>query len=110
MAIKCKTALVDPPRIIVNTYANANERSVSFIQSFQLEKKQAGILTIAFSNADRVIISRGKIFCSSSLRIALPTESHSFNLSCSSAGNDDDPGRVIPIASAALAIVLAVYI
>lgn len=42
--------------------------------------------------------------------MAAPTESHSVNLSSSSAGKDEEPGKVIPRASAALAIVFAVYI
>lgn len=39
-----------------------------------------------------------------------PIESHSANLSGYSAGKDDEPGSVIPMASAADAMVLAVYI
>jgi hypothetical protein len=39
-----------------------------------------------------------------------PTESHSSCFSGHSAGYDDEPGNVIPSASAALAIVFAVYI
>jgi hypothetical protein len=39
-----------------------------------------------------------------------PTESHSISFSGLSAGNEDDPGSVIPRASAALAMVFAVYI
>lgn len=39
-----------------------------------------------------------------------PTESHSVSFSGLSAGNEDDPGSVIPRASAALAMVFAVYI
>lgn len=65
---------------------------------------------MAFSNADRVMISRGRIFFSSRLRMAAPTEAHSRSFSGYSAGNDEDPGRVMPRASAALAIVFAVYI
>lgn len=39
-----------------------------------------------------------------------PTEAHSSCFSFDSAGKEEEPGRVIPSASAALAIVLAVYI
>lgn len=39
-----------------------------------------------------------------------PTEAHSSCFSCDSAGKEDEPGRVMPRASAALAMVLAVYI
>ena len=66
--------------------------------------------TMAFSNAALVIISLGKILFSRRLSIALPAESHSASFSGYSAGKEDEPGRVIPRASAALAIVFAVYI
>ena len=39
-----------------------------------------------------------------------PTDAHSSCFSKDSAGKDEDPGKVMPRASAALAIVLAVYI
>ena len=65
---------------------------------------------MAFSKAARVMISRGKIFFSRRLRIAAPTDAHSCSFSGYSAGKDEDPVRVIPMASAALAIVFAVYI
>ena len=39
-----------------------------------------------------------------------PMEAHSSCFSCDSAGNEEEPGRDIPSASMALAIVLAVYI
>ena len=42
--------------------------------------------------------------------MAGPTDAHSWSFSKDSAGNDEDPGNVMPRASAALAIVLAVYI
>ena len=42
--------------------------------------------------------------------MAGPTDAHSSSFSKDSAGNDEDPGKVMPSASAALAIVLAVYI
>ena len=66
--------------------------------------------TIAFSNADLVMISRGSMFFSRRLYITFPIEAHSLCFSKDSAGKDDDPGIVIPSASAALAIVFAVYI
>lgn len=65
---------------------------------------------MAFSNAERVIISRGKMFFSRRFRMAAPTEVHSWIFSGYSAGNDEEPVRVMPKASAALAIVFAVYI
>jgi len=68
------------------------------------------MLTIAFSNADRVMISRGRIFFSMRARMTFPVEAHSSRFSLDSAGNEDEPGIVMPNASAALAIVLAVYI
>jgi hypothetical protein len=66
--------------------------------------------TMAFSNAVRVMMSRGHMFRSSNTRIVSPIVVHSSSFSCDSAGKDDEPGRVIPSASAALAIVFAVYI
>ena len=66
--------------------------------------------TIAFSKAALVIISPGKIFFSIRFRIATPASLHSSIFSADSAGKDDDPGNVIPSASAALAMVFAVYI
>lgn len=39
-----------------------------------------------------------------------PTAAHSSCFSWDSAGKDEEPGMVIPMASAALAMVLAVYI
>lgn len=61
---------------------------------------------MAFSKAARVMMSLGLISFSSMLYIAGPTASHSSNFSLYAAGVLLDPGRVIPIASAALAIVL----
>lgn len=66
--------------------------------------------TIAFSKAERVIMSRGRMFFSRRFRIADPTEAHSWSFSVDSAGYDDEPVSVIPRASEALAIVFAVYI
>jgi hypothetical protein len=50
------------------------------------------------------------MFFSSRFRMTSPIESHSACFSGYSAGKEEDPGRVIPMASAAEAIVLAVYI
>lgn len=66
--------------------------------------------TMAFSNADLVMISRGRMFFSRRFRITDPMDAHSSCFSLDSAGKDDEPGTVMPNASAALAIVLAVYI
>lgn len=71
------------------------------------ERKQ---ITMAFSKADRVIISLGRIFFSRRFRMTGPIELHSSFFSGDSAGNDDEPGNDIPMASIALAIVFAVYI
>lgn len=68
------------------------------------------MLTMAFSKAERVIMSRGRMFFSRRFRMTGPIESHSLCFSMDSAGKDDDPGNVIPKASAALAMVFAVYI
>lgn len=62
--------------------------------------------TMAFSKAARVMMSRGLMFFSRRLRMAAPTVSHSCIFSGYSAGKLDEPGRVMPIASAALAMVL----
>ena len=56
------------------------------------------------------MISRGRMFFSTRFLKAGPTKSHSSNFSLYSAGNEESPGSVIPRASAALAIVFAVYI
>src|ERR1700738_1312875 len=82
--MRCKTAFVLPPKAIVRV--------------------------IAFLKAAGVIISRGLISCSRRFRIAGPTARHSAILPSEVAGVEELPGRVMPIASAALAIVLAVYI
>ena len=67
-------------------------------------------LTIAFSNAPRVIMSRGRMLSSSRRLITPPTESHSLSFSGYSAGKEDEPGRAMPRASVADAMVFAVYI
>lgn len=51
-------------------------------------------------------MSLGLMSFSNKLRIAAPTESHSACFSGYSAGKLDEPGNVMPIASAAEAIVL----
>jgi hypothetical protein len=50
------------------------------------------------------------MFFSRRLRMTPPIDAHSSCFSLDSAGNDEEPGIVIPMASAALAIVFAVYI
>jgi hypothetical protein len=84
IAIRWRTALVEPPRAIT--------------------------MTIAFSNASRVMMSRG--FRSSSRRflIAAPARKHSSSFAGSSAGVEALYGSDIPSASIAEAIVFAVYI
>jgi len=56
------------------------------------------------------MMSRGSMFFSTRFLKAGPTESHSSNFSLYSAGKEESPGSVIPNASAALAMVFAVYI
>mmetsp|Transcript_10568 Transcript_10568/g.39160 ORF Transcript_10568/g.39160 Transcript_10568/m.39160 type:complete len:219 (+) Transcript_10568:606-1262(+) len=84
MAIKCSTAFVLPPR--------------------------AMMVTMAFSNAARVMISRGFKSISSRCRIALPAMKHSSIFNGSSAGMLEEYGRDIPSASMHDAMVFAVYI
>jgi hypothetical protein len=72
--------------------------------------KEKKLQTIAFSKAERVMMSRGRMFFASRLYMAGPIEAHSACFSSDSAGNDEEPGSVMPKASAALAIVFAVYI
>ncbi len=67
-------------------------------------------ITMAFSNASRVMISRGFRSCSNSERIARPARRHSSILPGSVAGMEELYGSDMPIASIAEAIVLAVYI
>mmetsp|Transcript_8323 Transcript_8323/g.26024 ORF Transcript_8323/g.26024 Transcript_8323/m.26024 type:complete len:215 (-) Transcript_8323:723-1367(-) len=83
IAIRCKTAFVDPPVTIT--------------------------IRIAFSNAAFVMMSRGFKSSSSKFLIAAPAASHSACFSSESAGIDDEYGRDMPKASMAVAIVLAVY-
>lgn len=56
------------------------------------------------------MMSLGRIFLAMRLCITGPIDAHSLCFSWDSAGKDEDPGSVIPMASAALAIVFAVYI
>ena len=65
---------------------------------------------MAFSNDARVMISRGLRSSSSKFFIVAPMLSASACFSGYSAGKEDEPGRVMPRASAADAMVLAVYI
>lgn len=56
------------------------------------------------------MMSRGRMFFSSMVSIAGPTRSHSSCFSLYAVGVEDEPGRVMPIASAAEAIVLRVVV
>ena len=67
-------------------------------------------VTIAFSKAARVMTSRGLRSCSRRRRTARPARKHSSSFPPSSAGVEDEYGRLIPRASIAQAIVFAVYI
>ena len=84
IAIKCNTALVEPPNTIT--------------------------VAMAFSKACLVIICLGRISCIIRFLMAAPTFKVSVFLSWLSAGLDDEKGRLIPNASIADDIVLAVYI
>ena len=84
IASKCKTAFVDPPKVIVTV--------------------------MALINAFRVIISFGVIFFSNKFFIALPEFIQSKFLSLEIAACEELPGKLIPNASTAEAIVFAVYI
>src|SRR5690554_8064095 len=84
MANKCKTALVDPPQAITRV--------------------------MAFSKALRVMISLGFISLSNNQRIACPASRQSSRFSGDIASCAELPGKLIPKASIAVAIVLAVYI
>lgn len=65
---------------------------------------------MAFSKAERDMMSRGRMFFWRRLYMAGPTAAHSSCFSLDSAGKEEEPGRVMPRASAALAMVFAVYI
>ena len=84
MAIRWSTALVEPPRIVMTV--------------------------MAFSNASLVMMSRGFRSRSINKRMAAPTRAHSSRLAGLLAGIEELKGRLMPIASIAEAMVLAVYI
>src|SRR3990172_1917851 len=84
IAIKCSTALVDPPSAITTT--------------------------IAFSNAARVMMSDGFKSSSNNFCIAAPARWHSSAFAGSTAGVEELYGSDMPSASIADAIVFAVYI
>ena len=84
IANKCNTAFVEPPNVIVTV--------------------------IALIKAFLVIISLGVIFFSNKFFIALPEFIQSKFLSFDIAACEELPGRLIPRASTADAIVFAVYI
>mmetsp|Transcript_58075 Transcript_58075/g.131592 ORF Transcript_58075/g.131592 Transcript_58075/m.131592 type:complete len:319 (-) Transcript_58075:690-1646(-) len=83
MAMRCSTALVDPPVTIT--------------------------MRMAFSKAVLVMMSRGLRSNSSRFFITAPMLSHSAIFSAESAGLDEEKGRLIPRASIAVAMVFAVY-
>ena len=66
-------------------------------------------MTIAFSKAARVMMSRGLMSFSISSRTTVPARRHSSCLAGSVAGVDELYGSDIPIASMAVAMVFAVY-
>src|SRR5690606_9928366 len=82
-AMRWRTALVEPPSTVTNV--------------------------MAFSKAARVMMSLGRRSRSRSPRSAAPAAVHSSSFAGSVAGMDALYGSVMPRASAALAIVLAVY-
>ena len=84
IAIKWRTALVEPPKVIISV--------------------------MAFSNAFLVIISLGLMSFSRRLRTASPAREQSLFLSSEIASWAEEFGRLIPNASIAEAIVFAVYI
>ena len=84
MAIRWRTALVDPPRAMVTA--------------------------MAFSNASLVITCRGRMPARSSATTDRPDSKASSSRRRSTAGADAPPGRDMPRASATAAMVLAVNI
>lgn len=84
MAMRCSTALVEPPSTVMKT--------------------------IAFSNAALVMMSEGLMSFSRSNLIALPACTHSKCFWSVSAGVEPEYGSDMPSISIAEAIVLAVYI
>ena len=83
IAIKCSTPLVDPPKAISTL--------------------------MEFSNAALVIISRGLMSKRNKFITASPARRQSIFFSLETASCADDPGKLIPKASIAEAIELAVY-
>ena len=83
MASRCSTALVEPPKAMVTA--------------------------IAFSNASLVMIWRAVIPWRSISTTAMPLCRAYVSRRRATAGGAADPGKDIPSASAALAMVLAVY-
>src|SRR5690606_34254256 len=83
MAMRCKNALVEPPSAMTTA--------------------------MAFSNACVVMMSFGVMPSSISRSSAAPAASTSLRLASDSAGLDELPGRLMPMASMAAAMVLAVY-
>lgn len=83
IARRCRTALVEPPRAIT--------------------------VVMAFSKASRVMISRGRIPFLRRFSTAAPASRQSVTLCDETAAWAELFGRLMPIASMALAMVLAVY-
>ncbi|MCY1513133.1 hypothetical protein D9M68_476180 [compost metagenome] len=82
MAMRCNTAFVEPPKTMM--------------------------VTIAFSKALRVMISLGLMSFSNKILMALPAAKHSACFSSLKAGLEEEKGKLIPSASIAAAMVLAV--
>ena len=68
------------------------------------------VITIAFSNERLVSRSRGLMLLSMQILMASATLEHSRLLVGEAAGADEEPGRLRPIDSMAVAMVFAVYI
>ncbi len=98
MARKWSTALVEPLGQVSKPTFNWDH----------FTHPRAMVMTRAFSNDSLVIRSRGRIFFSMQILIASAAFSHSLILAGDSAGVDEEPGRVRPIASMAVDMVLAV--
>ena len=75
-----------------------------------VEPPVAMTIVIAFSNAFRVMMSRGLISRSMRCSSAGPTAAHSAAFSGANAGDDEEYGSDMPRVSMALDIVFAVYI
>ena len=83
MAIRCRTAFVEPPVMFTSI--------------------------MAFSKASRVRMSDGRISSFKRVFMAPPAARHSSCFAFDSAGLEEEPGSVMPITSMAVAIVFAVY-